>query len=287
MYNKTNEELVLNYYSLPGLMTDPGDHTDLLEGLTSDPGLLCQVVQGCLLHVFWADQYGLELSEQRKQEIQIRSVSRKLDRIRQLDPRPLVKGRPLESKLVSNCRDFTLLLTTLFQHQGIPARARCGYVDYFVPDRYEEHWVCEYWNSKRERWVQVDSQLDALQRQALEISFDPLDIPHSHFLPGGKAWQMCRAGEVDPENFGIFELHGIDIVQGDMVRDFLALNKIEILPRDTWGFFKKKYEDLSPEELSLLDHLAALTLAGDEAFSKIQSLYQNNRELHIPDDLEL
>ena len=55
------------------------------------------------------------------------------------------------------------------------------------------------------------------------------------FLTGGQAWQMCRSGGANPDDFGIFDMRGPWFMQGDLVRDFLALNKVEILPWDPWG----------------------------------------------------
>ena len=49
-----------------------------------------------------------------------------------------------------------------------------------------------------ERWRIVDAQLDALQREALAIDFDPLDVPRRQFITGGRAWHMCRQGAPIP-----------------------------------------------------------------------------------------
>ena len=59
----------LGYYARPGLMTDPGEHAGLSESLPTDIPALCQVVQGILLHIFWAERYGVARSEERKQAI--------------------------------------------------------------------------------------------------------------------------------------------------------------------------------------------------------------------------
>jgi hypothetical protein len=265
-------------------MTDPGEYADLLEDVPAEISALCQVVQGLLLHIFWAERYGAELTEERKQEVNLRSAASMLARIRELSDQPLTAARPLEQKLVGNCRDFSVLLCAILRHQGVPARARCGFGAYFWPGRFEDHWVCEHWNADLGRWMLVDAQLDAFQRQALDIQFDPLDVPRDQFLVGGKAWQMCRAGQADPDNFGIFDMHGMWFIRGDLVRDFLALNKVEILPWDGWGELITDEPSLSAEETAWFDRLAALTLAGDEAFSEIRSLYENDVLLHMPPD---
>ncbi len=36
----------LEYYARPGLMTDPGEHASLLDGLPTEIPALCQVVRG-------------------------------------------------------------------------------------------------------------------------------------------------------------------------------------------------------------------------------------------------
>ncbi len=81
----------------------------------------------------------------------------------------------------------------------------------------------------------VDAQLDQLQQDQLHITFDPLDVPPDQFVIAGRGWQLIRSGEVAPELFGIFDWRGQWFAQDNLVRDFLALNKIELLPWDGWG----------------------------------------------------
>lgn len=218
-----------------------------------------------MVHVFWAARYGLELTDERRDEVTLRSVERILARIRALDPRPLTQARALGSKVVGNCRDHTVLLVTLLRASGVPARARCGFATYFVPDHFEDHWVCEYWDVARERWVLVDAQLDALQREVLELDFDPLDTPRDRFVVGGAAWQACRTGRADPDAFGIFDMKGLPFVLGDLVRDVLALAGVELLPWDGRSLMVALGDDVPERDLPLLDRLAALSVAvGDE-----------------------
>jgi len=277
----------LLYYAQPGLMTDPGEHAMWFDDLPADIAALCQVVQGIFIHIFWAERYGVKLSEERKQEVDIRQVRQKLARIWQMDARPLTVTRPLEKRLVGNCRDFAIMLCAILRHQGVPARARCGFAAYFEPDRYVDHWVCEYWNPTAQHWLRVDAQLDELQRQVLQVEFDPCDVPHDRFLTAGKAWQLCRAGQADPQLFGILDMWGMWFIRGDLVRDLLALNKIEILPWDSWGLMGGKDRGLSADDMALLDRVAALTLAGDEAFLELRWLYENDARLRMPPDWEL
>ena len=274
----------LDFYATPGPLTQPGAMAPLLNGLPTGVGELVRVVQGLLIHVFWAQRYGVELDEARQSEVQIRPLAAKLERIVELDPRPLAEPREPAQRLVGNCRDFTLLLVGLLRHQGVPARARCGFGRYFQPDHYEDHWVGEYWNAAQERWVLVDAQMDTLQRGVLQLPFDPLDVPRDQFVSGGHAWQLCRAGQADPATFGIHDMSGLWFVRGNLVRDVAALNKMELLPWDSWGlvYVEGGDEALPSSDLAALDEMAALS-GGDAAdFDRIRGLYESSDHWRVP-----
>ncbi len=44
----------LEFYATPGPLTQPGVMSPLLNGLPADVAELVRVVQGLLIHVFWA-----------------------------------------------------------------------------------------------------------------------------------------------------------------------------------------------------------------------------------------
>jgi hypothetical protein len=279
---------LLQFYATPGALTDPDEHAHRFAALPTDIATLCETVQGIMVHIFWAERYGLSLSDERKAEVQIRSVAQKLARLRELDDRPLTEARSQERKLVGNCRDFSLLLCAMLRYQGVPARARCGFGAYFLPNHYEDHWVCEYWNAGQGRWILVDAQLDALQREVLHLPFDPLDVPRDQFLTGGRAWLICRAGEADPAQFGIFDMSGMEFIRGDLMRDVFAFNKVEILPWDFgWGLITDDPIEVKGQtpDLHFLDHLAHLTLGGDKAVTELRALCITDRRLRVPEDI--
>jgi len=277
MESTSQVQTALQFYSCPGILSDAGEYAALFNELPDDVGLLCKTIQGLMVHIFWTSRYGLSLPEERQAEVQLRSMPLKLNRLFELDERPLSELRPLEKRLVGNCRDFSLFLASILQHKGIPARARCGFGTYFRPDHFEDHWVCEYWNAQDGRWVMVDAQLDGFQCEKLKINFNPLDLSPAAFVTGGKAWQMCRAGTHNPDQFGIFDMKGLWFVEGDMIRDFLALNKIEILPWDPWGYITGP--EIPETDLPALDRIAELTVAGDDVFSDLRQLFATDSRL--------
>lgn len=272
---------LLDYYAQPGVFTR------LPESITPDnlpadlPGLV-QWVQNWLIHVFWAEKFGIKLSEFRKKELNLRSCKKKFERLQELENIPLSQVREPSKKLVGNCRDFSLVLTALLKARNIPARARCGFAAYFIPGHYEDHWVTEYWNANENRWIMVDAQLDELQLRTLKIRFNPLDVPSYQFINGGKAWLLCRTGQANPGNFGIFEMHGLWFVRGDLIRDFLALNSIEILPWDACGLIAKHDNQVTEADFTLLDKVAGLCLNTDDSFEEIRYAFASNKELNPP-----
>ena len=268
-----------DYYARPGMMTDPGEHAALLRDLPTDIPGLCEVVQGLLLHVHWAVAYGFEIPADRMDEVEVRPAQRMLARIRELDPGPLDVARPVERRMLGNCRDFSTLLCTLLRHRGVPARARCGFGAYFQPGKFEDHWVCEHWSETEARWVKVDAQLDALQLKVLKPDFDPRDVPANQFIVAGQAWQACRAGREDPGSFGIFDMRGMWFVSGNVFRDLAALNRIELLPWDGWGLLDTAYAEYGDAELALHDRIAELT-TNDGAWTEMLALYEER--LRVP-----
>ena len=276
----------LPYFAQYGKMTDPGPYAHFYNDLPSDVPSLVEVVQGLMIHVFWGERYGLNHSEERKAEVQLRTMERRLARTLELDPRPLTIPRPNEQKIVGNCRDFSVTLASMLQSKGIPARPRCGFGAYFEKGLYIDHWVCEHWNEAEQRWVLVDAQLDELQQNVLKIPFNTLDVPRNQFIVGGAAWKMCRSEQADPHTFGIFDMNGMDFVKGDFIRDVAALNKVELLPWDCWGMILTEYTTLPPDDLSMLDRLADLTHANVPDFDLVRQLYESDPRLRVGDAIQ-
>jgi hypothetical protein len=129
----------------------------------------------------------------------------------------------------------------------------------------------------------VDPQLDALQCEALSIDFDPLDMPRTKFVTGGQAWTRCRAKRVDPNRFGIFNMRGLDFVKGDLIRDFLALNKIEILPWDNFKLINKSFRKMNTEEKDLMDRLATISSGEDQDFVLLRAAFITHQGRLLPE----
>jgi len=274
----------LAFYAAPSPMTAAGRHEALFAALPDDPAGLARVVPGLLLHEFWPKAYGMAAEDLRTGESHIRPVERVLDRLLQRDGAPLAEARPARLRAVGVCRHFALLLAAMLRAKGVPARVRCGFADYFNPGWFEDHWVCERWSAEERRWILTDAQLDDVQRAALKIDFDPLDVPRDRFLVAGDAWAASRSGQADPARFGIFrgDLRGLWFVAGDLVRDLAALNGVEMLAWDVWGAMPSPGATIPPADLALFDRIAALSRAPDAAFPSLRALYRDDARLAVP-----
>jgi Transglutaminase-like superfamily len=274
-----------DFYTKPGVMTSAGRYAPLLEALPGDVTALTRIVQGLGVYDAVAtDFYGFAIPEEREAEIHIRPVEGMLERLLQLDDRPLSAPRPVARRLVCRCRNFTLLLLAMLRAKGIPARARCGFGTYFNPPSFEDHWVCEYWRAAESRWALADPQFDEVWRARLNISHDILDVPRDRFLVAGDAWAKCRAGQADPSRFGIqfAGLRGLWFVAGSIVRDLAALNGAEMLPWDVWGCQPRPDELLNGEQLAFFDRLAQLSRDPDGSFDELRRFYSNDERLRVP-----
>jgi len=136
--------------------------------------------------------------------------------------------------------------------------------------------VVEYWDEAAGAWRLGDAQLDAVQRAALKLPFDPLDTPRDQFLVAGEAWRRCRAGEADPMTFGIMDMHGLWFVAGNLVRDIAALNNMEMLPWDVWGPMPQPGEAPDAAALARFDAAAELSREPDAHFAALRALYRQD-----------
>jgi hypothetical protein len=238
-----------------------------------------------VLHEFVAaDWYGVRISDERRSESHIRPVEQMLERILALDDRPLSVARPPERRLIGVCHHFMVLLLAMLRAKHVPVRGRRGFGSYFNPGYFEDHVVCEYWNTAEGRWALADPQFDEVWRSRLKIEHDVLDVPRDRFVIASDAWRQCREGEADPSRFGIFrgDLRGNWFVADDLVRDVATLNKMELLPWDVWGGMPRPNQRLDDDQLAFFDRLAALTRAPDESFEELRGLFEEDERLRVP-----
>ncbi len=85
-------------------------------------------------------------------------------------------------------------------------------------------------------------------------------------------------------DFGLthINLSGLGFVEGNVIRDLASLNRMEMLPWDVWGMMDIDEVALTNEKRTLIDRVAALTIAGDEKFGEVREIYESDDRLRVP-----
>jgi hypothetical protein len=276
----------LEFYKEHDIMTEIKSMKHMVTDIPKDIKIIVAYVQNILLHQHWSGAYGLELSDERKKEPFIRSFEEKLVFLNNIGFTHVSEQKTNENKIISICRDFSVVAAALCREAGIPARARCGFASYFEKDKYVDHWVLEYWNEEKKKWIMVDAQLDGLQQRALKLPFDPLDVSEDYFITGPRAWLLCREGGFNPELFGIFKWWGYDYLRCNLILDANSLLKVSMHPWDMWAGYKSlPIEEWTEKDYKIMDELSTLSLKVDNNFEALNKYVQTNDKIKVPDDL--
>ena len=273
----------ITYYSTQSRNTDPGKYAYLYNGIPGDVAGVVNVVQGVILNIAKVENDNIQISKRRvSREINLNRVEDILENISKMDDRPLTIARHVSKQSVAICAHFAMLTCSILRHKHIPSRCRGGFENYYSATRHHDHWICEYWRAEENRWVRIDPEIDEAMRRGLNITFNSLDLPEGTFLTGADVWRFCRSGDADPTHFGIKGdgwLGGWDFVLNELVLDFMALNKVELLPWDGNRLSERDISRLRKDEFLLLDRAAELANRGIDSFQEMRELYQGNKKL--------
>jgi hypothetical protein len=255
-------------YARPGPLTSlDATQLALVEGLPDDPVGICAAVQHLVIQP--SDAAALGVSEGRIAEKNIRPASELITALTALDPAPLDKARTPGTRVVGTCRHFAVLACAILRTRGVASRARCGFGTYFLAGRGVDHWITEYWDDGRDRWVRVDTE-----HLGEGLVACPEDLAPGEFLTGGEAWVRYRDGSIDPAVFGVAgtdHAWGPAEISGNAVRDLAALCKREMLNWDEWGRMTTAYQGRTgPDYDRLIDVVADVCAKDDrEALSSL------------------
>ena len=306
---------VLEYYKKSNPLSDIKRYSDKIQVRPNDVGALVKFTQNIIIHDMWLERYGVKLSPDRVCQQSTPSMEDILELALQLKPGPFSMERSPSEKVIACCREYTTLLCALLRMMDIPARARCGFATYLAKDGYyEDHWICEFWNGTR--WQMIDPQIDDFQLNSIRtyantnkdvrsgyremlLSLDPMDLKENDFISSAKAWRECRNQQANPITFGISadpkmyklkSLYGMWFIRGNLLRDFAALNKVELLPFlsglernndywSSWRLISMKDEELTSYDWELMDHIAVMIANPDQYFEEIMETYQKHEDL--------
>ncbi len=272
------------YYLQHSEITDPSERGSLLDDLPSDLSDLCSLVRGLVVHHLRGERaFGISTSEDRREELDTCFVSDMLERIVELDDRPLMEPRPPERRLVGCCRDFAVLLCAAARHKGIPARVRFGFTSQPHDGFKYDHVVTECWDAAEQRWVPVDPELGDEDLGTALMTAGSAETLGGEFIPAPLAWRMCRQGGADPHEFGRAPGDRAEAgaaIRHSLLHDLAALNRTELLLWSTWGLAESGRGE---GEVDLLDQVAGLAEAVDDKLAGLLALYEAHPGLRAPD----
>ncbi|PYC67287.1 transglutaminase [Micromonospora arborensis] len=237
--------------------SDPGRHAPLLDAVPADIPTVAATARNVIVHYRAG---GVELPDDRLDEVNCRWMDRILDTDQSRFPLPLAAERPAIDRVAGCCRDHTLLSVAVLRQHGIPSRSRVGFASYFVPGWHHDHVLVEYWNGHR--WVWVDPEVDP----AGDWGFDGYDIDPKAglFDSAARVWSAYRAGAIDPEVYGVspeLPIRGAWFIHDYVLQELAHRQKDELL---LWDSFGAMTDDLTGADLTLVDEIAALLLAADD-----------------------
>ena len=114
--------------------------------------------------------------------------------------------------------------------------------------------------------------------------FDVTDVPRDRFLVAGQAWASYRAGQADPDKFGLSMINesGDWWIAANLMRDAAALLNIELLPWDGWGAMPGPADPIDEDLAALFDRLAKLTQEPDDTLAELRQLMGDDDRLRVP-----
>jgi len=279
---------VAAFYVAQSDFSDPGDLAPRYDNLPDAPARLARTARDLMVHRLEGEPFGYVIPQDRlHHDAETRYLDDILRIITERNGAPLTRRREFGDRFVGVCRDFALLHCSFLRYAGVPARLRSGFADYFGSNGFHgDHVVTEYWDHER-GWLLADPMLtDPVIVDTWRVDFDPMDVPRDRFLVAGKAWQAIRAGDADPETFGLHPpeegpMFGEWFVAHDVRIDLAALNKVETLLWDTWGAGTGGNREMTDAIRELHDR-ASLVACDDVPFDAARRLFAESEELRTP-----
>ena len=203
-----------------------------------------------------------------------------LAELHRLDDRGLIADRAVKNKIIVTCRFISILMASILKSKGIPARVRSGSAPYFKDRQSNDHWINQYWDDKRGRWVTIDADGSSLNPKE---NFDAFDMPDGKFDFPGKAWLDIRKGRVKPDYFyHASGQRGAVVVAWSLFYDFHSLmNDENIYLHIPKPVRLHEFPKLTKTKLKEIDDLAELMCDPDANFEALKKIFDTKREWRL------
>lgn len=199
--------------------------------------------------------------------------------ILRLDETGFTKNRDVTKRITVSCRQASVLFSAILKAKGIPCRSRAGFMDFGDSgDSYMEHWVNEYWDFNKNRWVLAD--VDGYYEYEQRFGYSQFDLPRRKFVTASEAWLGLRKNTLN-KKLDVFSPNLLEGVCEYLFMDFHALMNNEIFYSYQPLYLRNGIQALNESELCELDYLAELLAEPDKNIMRIENLYDTNEKLSV------
>jgi len=270
---------VLDYYRQYSSFSDPGEYKYLYKNLPDSLPELCSVIKSQFIHVYEElPKYHDQIPRERWNEslTMYPTVQSILKGLLSYDSRGIVKDRKVENRLVLACREYAMLLASILQYRGIPARVRCGFAPYLNPGFHTGHEICEVWNKNENRWMLVDP------------SKDMIDFSREKFEFGNDVWLKMQNNEIDPKLYGMMGQPGLAIITTALCHDVASILGSEYLIYQNSPILASAFQNkLTAKQIETLSRISESMKSIDaDNLSKLQEIYNNTPDIQFTKPLE-
>lgn len=148
-----------------------------------------------------------------------------------------------------------------------------------------EHWICEYWNEEKGKWILLDANKDFLKLSSgIDIGYE---LPNEYFEYAHEAWIGMRSdSDYNVAKHEEYPQDGRSHIRSQLINDFYNLLNHDMpgysgLDSASRSFVKRKtYEEVTDIELQDLDALAGL-LSQNPSVPELLDFYNNTPTLRI------
>lgn len=286
---------ILNFYKQTSLYTDLGLYKDFAKQLPDDINTLCILQRMQIIHpivfrdleirkqknCFWGNMTKVAITRLKYEDDLFPTALSILAELLRKDKKYHI-NRQAQDKVHITCRGQAILLTSILKAKGYSARVRSGFGTYITSDGVNyDHWISEYYNEKKDRWVLVDADEHYLDDKK---DFDLNDIPREKFIFGAEAYLGIRNNKYKDEELHYASLPptlGLKAAIRALFYDFHSLMNDEIIFLHQPKYVYDKNFELSEEEYLELDELATLMLNPDENFDQLLEIWNTKPKFRI------
>lgn len=286
------QQKVLDHYLEYGMFTYPGLYKDYFKSLPNNIEEIGYLLRWSFIHRTTLDagntftNSDLKFGDMKKvpwyrqaEDDNLATATAIIAELFRRDGKGLTKERLVEDKVVLTCRHIAILMASILKAKGIPARVRSGFAEYWPWAKVSgDHWINQYWDKKGERWVSLD-----VDGSFHDTGFDMYDIPDGKFDFSANAWLDVRQNKAAGKHFWNSDgTKGLIVIAWELFYDFHSLmnNEVIYLHHPKLVLYSE-FSKLPEDKLKEIDQLAELMLEPDENFSKLQKIWETNKEYRL------